>query len=100
VTGLPTGSTATFSPATIAAGSAITPVTLSIQTANTQTAHNEQPTPGNPLAPVALGLLLLPFLVRSHPPMTNEEAIDSLMNSVRNLELITRSRHLQKVHRL
>jgi hypothetical protein len=30
--------------------------------------------------------------------MTNDEAIDSLMNSARNLELITRSRHLQKVH--
>jgi len=37
-------------------------VTLSIQTANTQTAHNEQPPSGNPLAPVALGLLLLPLL--------------------------------------
>jgi hypothetical protein len=62
VTGLPTGATATFSPATIAAGSATTPVTLSIQTANTQTAYNEQPPSGNPLAPVALGLLLLPLL--------------------------------------
>jgi hypothetical protein len=62
VTGLPTGATASFSPATIAAGSAITPVTLSIQTANTQTAYNEQPTSGNPLAPEALGLLLLPLL--------------------------------------
>jgi hypothetical protein len=62
VTGLPTGATATFSPATIAAGSAITPVTLSIQTANTQTAYNEQPTSGNPLAPAALGFLLLPLL--------------------------------------
>jgi hypothetical protein len=37
-------------------------VTLSIQTANTQTAYNEQPTSGNPLAPAALGFLLLPLL--------------------------------------
>lgn len=61
VTGLPPGATATFSPATIAAGSAVTPVTLTIQTANT-TARNEQPSSGNPLAPVALGFLLLPLL--------------------------------------
>ena len=63
VTGLPTSATATFSPATIAAGSAVTPVTLTIQTANaTTTARNKQPTSGNPLAPVALGFLLLPLL--------------------------------------
>jgi hypothetical protein len=62
VMGLPTGAIATFSPATIAAGSMVTPVTLSIQTANTQTARSEQPTSGNPLPPVALGFLLLPLL--------------------------------------
>jgi hypothetical protein len=57
VTGLPTGATATFSPATTAAGSAVTPVTLTIQTANTTTAaRSEQPTPGNPLAPCSTGL--------------------------------------------
>jgi hypothetical protein len=61
VTGLPTGATATFSPATIAAGSAVTPVTLTIQTATT-TARNEESTSGNPLSPVALGFLLLPLL--------------------------------------
>jgi Divergent InlB B-repeat domain len=61
-TGLPPGATFTFSPAMIAAGSAATTVTLSIQTANTQTARNEQPITGNPLAPVALGFLLLPLL--------------------------------------
>jgi hypothetical protein len=38
-------------------------VTLTIQTAKTTTtARNEQPTSGNPLAPVALGFLLLPLL--------------------------------------
>jgi sugar lactone lactonase YvrE len=62
VTGLPPGATATFSPATIAAGSKVTPVTLTIQTATTTTARNEEPTSGNPLAPVALGFLLLPLL--------------------------------------
>ncbi len=61
-TGLPAGATATFSPAMIAAGSAATTVTLSIQTASTQVARNEQPITGNPLAPVALGFLLLPLL--------------------------------------
>ena len=60
-TGLPPGATATFSPTTIAAGSQATTVTLTIQTAAT-TARNEQPTSGNPLAPVALGFLLLPLL--------------------------------------
>ena len=48
-----------------AAGGAVTPVTLTIQTANTTTtttAHNEQPSSSNPLAPVALGFLLLPLL--------------------------------------
>jgi hypothetical protein len=65
VTGLPAGATATFSPATIAAGSKVTPVTLTIQTANTTTtttARNERPNSSNPLAPVALGFLLLPLL--------------------------------------
>jgi trimeric autotransporter adhesin len=65
LTGLPTGATYSFSPATIAAGSKVTPVTLTIQTANTTTtttARNEQPTSSNPWAPVALGFLLLPLL--------------------------------------
>jgi hypothetical protein len=59
-TGLPPGATATFSPATIPAGSAATPVTLTIQTSS-QTARNEKPSSGGPLAPVALGFLLLPL---------------------------------------
>jgi sugar lactone lactonase YvrE len=56
--GLPSGATATFSPATIPAGSAATSVTLTIQTSNSQTVHNEKPFSGGPLAPVALGFLL------------------------------------------
>jgi hypothetical protein len=46
----------------IAAGSAATTVTLSIQTTSTQTERNEQPISRNPLAPLALGFLLLPLL--------------------------------------
>jgi sugar lactone lactonase YvrE len=60
-TGLPPGATATFSPATIPAGSAATPVTLVIQTSSNQTAHNKKPVIGEPLSPIALGFLLLPF---------------------------------------
>jgi hypothetical protein len=64
-TGLPTGATATFSPAMIPANSPVTPVTMTIQTSNSQpnpqTARNEQPSSGLPLAPVALGFLLLPL---------------------------------------
>ena len=61
-TGLPAGATATFSPTTIAAGAAATSVTLSIQTANGQTASNEEPLKNRPVGPVALGFLLLPLL--------------------------------------
>jgi sugar lactone lactonase YvrE len=59
--GLPSGATATFSPSTIPAGGAATSVTLTIQTSNSQTAHNEKLFSGGPLAPVALGFLLLPL---------------------------------------
>jgi trimeric autotransporter adhesin len=62
-TGLPAGATATFSPTgPIMLGSAAATVTLSIQTASSQAARNEQPSTGNPLGPVALGFLLLPLL--------------------------------------
>jgi hypothetical protein len=62
ISGLPPGATATFSPATIVAGSQATTVMLSIQTSSTQTARNENPFSGNPTAPVAMGFLLLPLL--------------------------------------
>jgi hypothetical protein len=62
ISGLPPGATATFSPATIAAGSPATTVMLSIQTSSTQTARNENPFSGNPTAPVTMGFLLLPLL--------------------------------------
>jgi hypothetical protein len=62
--GLPAGATATFSPATLAAGSGTTTVTLTIQIP--QTAAALQPTHdlGRGLAPFALALLLLPFVGR------------------------------------
>jgi large repetitive protein len=60
-TGLPPDATATFSPATIPAGSAAVPVTLTIQTSSTQTALNEKPSSGSSFAPMALAFLLLPL---------------------------------------
>jgi DNA-binding beta-propeller fold protein YncE len=62
VTGLPTGATATFSPATLQAGSGATSVTLAVQTSNSQTAHGEKSPLTRPFAPTALGLLLLPLV--------------------------------------
>jgi len=63
VSGLPPGATATFSPATIAAGSPATAVMLSIQTSSSQALlRNENPFSGKPIAPVTMGFLLLPLL--------------------------------------
>jgi sugar lactone lactonase YvrE len=63
VSGLPPGATATFSPATIAAGSPATAVMLSIQTNSSQALlRNENPFSGKPIAPVTMGFLLLPLL--------------------------------------
>ncbi len=66
VTGLPTGATATFSPASILAGSAATSVTLTIQTPSTVASVDKKPSPARPLAPgtsEAWSLaLLLPLL--------------------------------------
>ncbi len=58
-TGLPAGATVTFSPATIPAGSGSTPVTMTIQTINPQTARDAKP--GGSLGTMALALLLLPM---------------------------------------
>ena len=60
-TGLPSGATATFAPATIAAQSGTTTIMLTIQTVSSQMARNENPFPGVPLIPVALGFLLWPL---------------------------------------
>jgi hypothetical protein len=49
-----------FSPATIAAGSGATPVTMTIQTVNQQTAHGQTPFLGGQLGSMALAFLLLP----------------------------------------
>jgi len=61
VTGLPTGATATFSPATIAAGASATNVALTVQLPNTAKVEPAKGLFGGEM-PVALGLVLLPFL--------------------------------------
>jgi sugar lactone lactonase YvrE len=62
--GLPAGATATFSPATLAAGSGTTTVTLTIQIPQTVAAVQPTDGLGRRLAPFALALLLLPFAGR------------------------------------
>lgn len=65
VIGLPAGATAVFTPATIPAGSASTPVSLVVQTSGTLSgAVMRNPFAGHPLrnGPVAFTLLLLPML--------------------------------------
>jgi len=65
VTGLPTGATATFSPATIAAGTATpTAVTLSVAVPSSSAASSAGGPLGPAALPVALGVLLLPFVAR------------------------------------
>jgi hypothetical protein len=59
--GLPTGATAIFSPATISATGGAQTVTMTIQTAAT-TAHNAVPTRRHRAAPLALALFFLPLL--------------------------------------
>jgi Bacterial Ig-like domain (group 3)/NHL repeat len=58
-TGLPAGATVAFSPATIAAGSGTTPVIMTVQTVNSQTARDVKA--GGSLGTMALALLLLPM---------------------------------------
>jgi hypothetical protein len=70
-TGLPSGATATFSPATIAAGSAATTVVLTVQTSS-QSAHSEKPLPGGPFIPEVLGLLLPLLAVKSAQTVAEE----------------------------
>jgi hypothetical protein len=60
VSGLPAGATATFSPNSIAAGSAATTVTLTVQTANSM-AQNQPRSFSGKSVPLVLALLLLPF---------------------------------------
>jgi len=60
IDGLPKGSTYTFSPATIKAGSGATQVTLTVQTSSSQSARNSAPQnrpSGRDEFPIALGML-------------------------------------------
>jgi hypothetical protein len=59
-TGLPAGATVSFSPATIAAGSGVTTITMTIQTIKPQTARDAKPS--GSLGTMALALLLLPMV--------------------------------------
>jgi hypothetical protein len=65
--GLPSGATYTFSPATLAAGSGSSNVTLTVQLPSSTSADSAGKVDLNPahkLAPVALALVLLPFAGR------------------------------------
>ncbi len=61
VTGLPTGATAVFSPASIASGAGTTPVTMTIQAPKTSASTQPDSSIVGKLAPFSLALLLLPF---------------------------------------
>jgi sugar lactone lactonase YvrE len=65
ITGLPSGATATFSPSTVAAGSGTTNVTLTIAVPTTAQDRPFQGPFGPASAPIALGMLLLPFSKRT-----------------------------------
>jgi len=64
VTGLPAGATATFSPATVAAGSGAVNLTLTVSVPATNAALPIQRPFGGGALPIALGLILLPFSSR------------------------------------
>jgi hypothetical protein len=68
VTGLPGGATATFSPASIAAGAGATNVTLTVKLASTAKVEPAKELFGGGGITVALGLVLLPFLGRWRRP--------------------------------
>jgi sugar lactone lactonase YvrE len=57
ISGLPTGATATFSPASIAAGTGATAVKLTVQTSN-QASNRDLSFPFKPTLPILLGLML------------------------------------------
>jgi sugar lactone lactonase YvrE len=67
VSGLPPGATATITPQVLAAGSGLTSVTLTIVLAKTTAALGGDD-PSRRLAPMLVGLLVLPFAVRIRRP--------------------------------
>jgi hypothetical protein len=64
ITGLPPDATATFTPATVAAGSVATAVKLVIQTTGSSAVWNTEPSDHTPrnIRPILLMLLVLPLL--------------------------------------
>jgi sugar lactone lactonase YvrE len=65
--GLPTGATAVFAPATIATGGSSATVSLTIQTASINSTSTSTSPPGRaPLLPISAALFLLPLLRNKH----------------------------------
>jgi sugar lactone lactonase YvrE len=62
VSGLPAGTTATFTPASIASGAATTNLTLTLATSATTLVMNHVQSVGGKMAPLALALLFLPLV--------------------------------------
>ncbi len=64
VTGLPSGSSASFSPATVTPGTGTATATLTVQTSSTQSAslRSSRQTPTRSLWAISLGALLMPLL--------------------------------------
>jgi hypothetical protein len=64
ISGLPTGATVTFSPATIAASSGATSVTLTVTVPSESATEQPRGPFGPSTLPIALGMVLLPFFGR------------------------------------
>jgi hypothetical protein len=62
VSGLPAGASAAFSPASVSAGSGATNVTLTVTLSNSAAMQSSHHPFGSSALPVALGLILLPFI--------------------------------------
>lgn len=62
VSGLPAGALAAFTPASVSAGSGATNVTLTVTLSNSAAMQSSQHLFGSGALPVALGLILLPFI--------------------------------------
>jgi sugar lactone lactonase YvrE len=78
VSGLPSGAVTTFTPSTVASGSAATNVTLTIQAPKTAALLQHEWPMGNGLAPISLGLLLLPFAWRFRRSARRMRSLTSL----------------------
>ena len=79
VTGLPSGATATFSPASLPANSGATNVTMTVTLSGASSAAR-MPTPfGREELPIALGMLLLPFAKRMRGSASRWKSMAALL---------------------